>query len=323
MIRRDLAAAIAATVLSLSLPATAQVWPDRPVKLLLSQPAGSGADTMARIVAEQLSKKWRQTIIVENRPGGQNVIGAQAAARSPADGYTFYFATAAALVTNAYLFKNLPYDPKSDFVPVGMVGKVPFVLSVNNGSQLKSLDDLVSYAKANPGKLAVADEGPKTFSGMMTRLLASQLGIQFNTVAYVSVSAGITDTVGGQTEAIISDMPSAIQMIRSGRLRPLAVTTAKPVVGLEGVPPIADKLTGFDYAGWLAIVAPAGTPVAALQRFNQDLDAVLRDPEVATRIQNIGPMTDGAGTLPQVAGFLRQEHERWATLTKLVGVLPE
>lgn len=323
MNRREFASAVAATGLSVSLPATAQAWPDRPVKLLLSQPAGSGADSMARMIAEQLSKKWGQTIIVENRPGGQNVIGAQAAARSPADGYTFYFATAAALVTNAYLFKNLPYDPKTDFVPVGMVGKVPFVLSVTASSQLKSLDDLVSYARANPGKLAIADEGPKTFSGMMTRLLASQLGIQVNTVAYVSVSAGITDTVGGQTEVIVSDMPSSIQMIRSGRLRPLAVTTTKRVVGLDGVPPIADKLAGFDYAGWLAIVAPAGTPAAAVQRFNRDLDAVLNDKDVAARIQNIGPITDGAGTLSQVASFLRQEHERWATVTKLVGVLPE
>ncbi len=200
-------AAASAALAGWQLPARAQAWPERPVRLWLSQPAGSGADAMARMIGDQLARRWSQPLVVENRPGGQNAIGASAAAKSAADGHNFYFATAAALVTNAYLFKSLPYDPKKDFVPVGMVGKVPFAVSVNPNSPLKSLPDLVAYAKANPGKLAVANEGPKTFSGMMTRLLSAQLGIQVNAVPYVSVSAGVTDTVGGQTEVIVSDVP--------------------------------------------------------------------------------------------------------------------
>src|SRR3954469_20926005 len=169
----------------------AQAWPDKPIKLILSQPPGSGPDSMARMIGDQLSRKWGQPVVVENRPGGQNAIGAQAAAKSPPDGYNFYWATTAALVTNAYLFKTLPYDPKKDFVPVGMVGKVPFALSVNAGSPFKSLQDLVAFAKANPGKLTIANEGPKPFGGMMTRLVASQLNIQVNSVPYVSVGAAV------------------------------------------------------------------------------------------------------------------------------------
>jgi tripartite-type tricarboxylate transporter receptor subunit TctC len=301
----------------------AQAWPEKPIKLVLSQPSGSGPDAMARMIADPLSRKWGQGIVVENRPGGQNAIGAQAAARAPADGYTFYFATAAALVTNAYLFKSLPYDPKKDFVPVGMIGKVPFSLCVTASSPHKTLQEFIAYAKANPGRLAVANEGPKTFSGMMTRLLSAQLGIQVNSVPYVSVGAAVTDTVGGQTEAIISDVPSVAQMVKAGRLRPLAVTTARRVAGWDSVPPFADVLPGFDYAGWVGIVAPVGTPAVAIQRFNRDLDAVLVDKEMAARLLAIGPITDGAGSPEQMGAFLQAEHTRWAALTREIGILPE
>jgi tripartite-type tricarboxylate transporter receptor subunit TctC len=303
--------------------AHAQGWPEKPVKLVLSQPPGSGPDSMARMIGDQLARKWGQSIVVENKPGGQNAIGAQAAARSAPDGYNFYFATAAALVTNAYLFKSLPYDPKKDFVPVGMVGKVPFAITVNPGSSIRTLQDLAAYAKANPGKLAIANEGPKAFSGMMTRLLADQLGVQVNSVPYVSIGGAVTDTVGGQTEVLVSDVPAVAQMVKAGKLRPVAVTTAKRISGWENVPAIAETLPGFDYAGWIGVVAPAGTPVAAIQRFNRDLDAVLSDKEMAAKILALGPITEGAGTVDQMGSFLSGEHLRWAKLTRDLNILPE
>lgn len=327
MDRRRFHLALAATAAAFAAAphgaALAQPWPDKPVKLVLSQPAGSGPDTIARLVADPLARKWGQAIVVDNRPGGQNTIGAQAAARSPADGTTFYFGTLAALVTNAYLFKNLPYDPRKDFVPVGMVGKVPFVLAVNAASPIRTLADFMAQAKANPAKLTLADEGPKTFGGMVARVMAQQAGIQVNHVPYVSVAAGVNDTVGGQTEAIMSDAPSAAAMIKAGRLRPIAVTTARRVAGWDSVPPLADTIPGFDYAGWLAIVAPAGTPAAAVQRFNRDLDAVLTDKDMAARIAAVGPVTEGAGTIEQTGAFLQAEHARWARIVKELGVLPE
>lgn len=303
--------------------ARAQGWPDKPIRLVLSQPAGSGPDAMARLVSDQLSRRWKQSVVVENRPGGQNAIGAQVAARATPDGYTFYFATAAALVTNSYLFKNLPYDPKKDFVPVGMMGKIPFALLVNAASPIHTLQDFVSYAKAHPGKLNVANEGPKTFGGMMTRMLGSSLGVQLYPVPYVSIAAAITDCIGGQTEALISDVPAVAEMVRAGKLRAIAVTTARRVPGWEAVPALAEVVPGFDYAGWVGVVAPAGTPAAAIERFNRDLDGVLKDKEVAARLLALGPVTEGAGTVDQMRSFLQAEHTRWAKLTQEIGVQPE
>jgi len=303
--------------------ASAQAWPDKPVRLTLSQPAGSGPDNMARLIGEQLSRQWKQPVVVENKPGGQNAIGAQAAARSPADGYNFYLTTAAALVTNAYLFKSLPYDPRKDFTPVGMVGTVPFALTVTDSLPVHNLQEFVAYAKANPAKVAIANEGPKTFGGMVTRLLAHQLGIDVLQVPYVSVRGAVTDTIGGVTHAMVSDVPAASEMVKAGRLRAIAVTTAKRVAGWDSVPSISEVLPGFDYAGWIAIVAPTGTPAASIQRFNRDMDAILTDKEVVGRLLALGPITEGAGTPEEMAVFLKSEHLKWEKLTKDIGVLPE
>ncbi len=166
--------AILATVLILPQSvAHAQAWPNKPVKWILSQPAGSGPDVMSRYVAEHLSKALGQPIVIENRPGGQNVIGAQAAAKSAPDGYTFYYGTTAAIVTNVYTFKNLPYDPKKEFMPVAMVGKSPFLIAASPAANVKTLAEAIALAKAQPDKVAIGTEGPKTFSGMLADMVAS------------------------------------------------------------------------------------------------------------------------------------------------------
>ena len=303
--------------------AFAQAWPDKPVKLLLSQPPGSGPDVVARILAERLGKTWGQGVVVENRPGGQNVVGAQAAARATPDGYTFYFATTAALVTNQYLLKDLPYNPQKDFTPVAFIGKSPFAILVRSDSPIKSIDDLVAKAKAEPGKWTVANEGPKTFSGMIARLFAARTKADLNLVPYVNVGAAVQNTLGGHTDVLVADIASTAQLVKQGQLRMLAVTSGQPVAGYENVPRLAEKLPGFDMVGWFAIVAPTGTPPAAIQRFSHDLDAVLRDKDVAERIHAAGPMTEGAGTPEQLAAFLKAEHERWSGITKEIGILPE
>jgi tripartite-type tricarboxylate transporter receptor subunit TctC len=303
--------------------ARANDWPAKPVKLLLSQPPGSGADTIARSIGEFLARSWSQPVVVENRPGGQNVIGAQAAARSPADGYSFYFATAAALVSNTYLFKTLPYDPRKDFQPVGLVARVPFALLVPAASPFRSVADLVASAKAQPGKVSLANEGPKTFGGILSRLFSARLGIELNQIAYASVGAAVTETVGGQTDALLCDMPSSLAMVQAGRLRALAVSTGQRARGWDQVPPLADTVVGFDFAGWLAIVAPTGTPDVAVQRFARDLDAALRDKDISARIQSIGPTPESGGTVDSFRSFLQAEHGRWAPLARDIGLLPE
>ena len=184
----------------------AQDWPARPLRFVISQPPGTSPDITARLLAERLSRLVGQQVVVENRPGGQNVIGAQAAAKAPADGYTYYFATTAALVTNAYLFKSLPYDPQKDFVPVAFIGKSPFAVLVKADSPIASIQDLIARSKATPEKLSIANEGPRAFGGIIARLINSRTSAKANLVAYSSVGVAVQDTMGGQTDAVVADI---------------------------------------------------------------------------------------------------------------------
>jgi tripartite-type tricarboxylate transporter receptor subunit TctC len=324
MQRRHLTQATLALLASAALPAArAQAWPDKPVKWVLSQPPGSGPDNVARILSDRLAKAWGQAIVIDNKPGGQNTIGAQAAARSAADGSNFYFATTAALVTNPLLFKTLPYDPARDFVPVAFIARSPFAVLVRADSALGSIDELVARSKAAPGKLSLGNEGPRTFSGMIARLLNARTQAGANLVPYASVGVGTTDLLGGHVDAMVADLASTAPLVRQGKLRLLATTATRRVPGWDGVPALAEKLPGFDMVGWFAVVAPAGTPAAAIERSNRDINALLADKEVAERIAAIGPLVDSSMGVEAVGAFLRSESQRWQAITREIGVLPE
>ena len=301
----------------------AQAWPDKPVRWVLSQPPGSGPDNVARILSERLSKTWGQAVVIDNKPGGQNTIGALAAARSPADGNHFYFATTAALVTNPLLFKTLPYDPAKDFVPVAFIARSAFAVLVRAESPLKSVDEFVAKSKAAPGTVTLGNEGPRTFSGMIARLLNARTAAQANLVPYANVGVGTQDLMGGHVEAMVADLASTAALARQGRLRVLATTAAQRVAGWEAVPALAEKLPGFDMVGWFAVVAPTGTPAAAIERCNRDINVLLGDKEVAERIGAIGPLVDGSMGTEAVGTFLRAETARWQAVVKEIGVLPE
>ncbi len=321
MLRRAL---IALLLVAAASPAAAQTWPAKPVRLVLSQPPGSSPDIVARLIADRLSRAWDRPVVVENRPGGQNVVGALAVVKAPADGYTYYYATTAALVINDYTFKALPYNPRKDFVPVGMIGQSPFVVAVNPSLGMNSIGDVVAYAKANPDKLSMATEGPKTFSGMMASMLASTSGAKMVAVPYSGVQPGILDTIAGRTQLTVQAVAATMAHLKRGALRPLAVTSAKRVPGLEQVPTLGETYPGFEYVGWHAVVAPQGTPAEAIRRFNADLDAVIKDPEIVKRLFDLGIIADGgAGTAAQLGEFIAAEHVRWAKLAKDVGVVPE
>ena len=325
MQRRHFHAGLIGSAFALAVPAlrAQAAWPDKPVKWVLSQPPGSGPDNVARILADRLGKAWGQAVVIENKPGGQNVVGAQAAARSPADGYTFYFATTAALVTNPLLFKNLPYDPAKDFVPVAFVARSPFAVLVKAESPVHSLDDLVARSKAAPGKFTLGNEGPRTFSGMIARLLNARTQAGANLVPYANVGVGTQDLMGGHVDAMVADLASTARLARDGKLRVLATTAARRVAGWESVPALAEKLPGFEMVGWFAVVAPTGTPAAAIERCNRDLAALLNERDIAERIGGIGPLVDGSMSVAQVGSFLRAESARWIDITKELGVLPE
>lgn len=320
--RRFTLAACATTLLPFG-RAQAQAWPERPVKWVLSQPPGSGPDNIARLLSERLGKGWGQAVVIDNKPGGQNTIGALAAARSAPDGHNFYFATTAALVTNSYLFKTLPYDARQDFVPVAFIAKSPFALLVETNSPIRSIEDLIARAKAAPGKLSLGNEGPRAFSGMIARLFNARAKIETNLVSYASVGVAVQDTIGGHVDAVLADLASTAALARQGRLRVLAVTSGKRVAGWDNAPALAELLPGFEMVGWFALVAPTGTPAAVVQKVNHDLNALLADREMAERINGLGPIAEPGATPEQVGEFLRVEHQRWAQAAREIGLLPE
>jgi tripartite-type tricarboxylate transporter receptor subunit TctC len=303
--------------------AVAQEWPARPVKFIVSQAPGTSPDITARLIADRLSKLWGQQVVVENRPGGQNVPGAQAAARSAPDGYTFFYATTAAIVANPYTFKALPYDPAKDFVPVAMVAKSPMVIAVNKEVPAKTLAELVALDKAQPGRLAAANEGARTFSGMMSQMLNQTAGMRLLQVPYNGVGPAIQDTIAGRTQVLLVSSAALLPFIKRGDLRPLAVSAGKRVRGLEEVPTLSETFPGFEYVGWFALLAPTGTPAAVIQRANRDMDKVLTDEEMAKRLFDLGLVNEGAGTPESLNDFLRAERERWARLAKEIGLQPE
>lgn len=298
-------------------------WPDKPIKLVLSQPAGSGPDNVARLLGDRLAKSLTQPIVIDNKPGGQNVIGAQAAARSSPDGYTFYFATTAALITNTLLFKQLAYDPQKEFMPVAFVARSPFAILVDVNSPIQTIDELIAKSKASNGQFSIGNEGPRTFSGMIARLFNSRAKAAANLVPYANMGVGSQNLMGGHVDAMVADLASTAQLAKQGKLRVIATTAAKRVPGWENVPALSEKLGNFDMVGWFAIVAPKGTPQQVITKFNQEVNLALADKELAGRIANIGPLADASMSEEDVKKFLASELARWTEVTKEIGVLPE
>jgi tripartite-type tricarboxylate transporter receptor subunit TctC len=321
--KRLLCTLIAATLAAAAACAHAQAWPSRPVKVIVSQAAGGAPDTICRLVTDRLGRALGQQFVVDNRPGSGNIIGAQAAARSAPDGYTLFFATAAALVTNPYTFKSLPYDPIRDFTPVATVAKGPFFVLAHPSVPVKSLAELVAYDKANPGKLAFATDGPRNFSGMVAAWLNKLMGTQILAVPYANMPQGVQDTLAGRTQLVVLAVPAAAAFIKRGDLRPIAETFARRIPGYESVPPVAETYPGFEFIGWFAFVAPAGTPADVVQKMNRAIDKVLQDPEVSQRLATLGFYTEGGDTPEGTGRFIRSELASWGRLVKEIGVQPE
>lgn len=301
----------------------AQTWPARPIRFIVSFAAGSTPDILCRLVTAKVGQALGQQIYIENRPGGSNVIGAQAAARAAPDGYTFYWATAAALVTNPYTFKSLPYDPFRDFAPVGKIADGPFLLLANPQVPATTLPQLVALAKGKPGSLTFATDGPRNFSGMIAAWINKLAGTEIPQVPYPTMPQGLQDAIAGRVQLAIVAIPSAAPFIRSGSLRPLAISTKERAPGYDNIPPIADTFAGFDFGGWMAVVAPSKTPGAILARMNREMDAVLKQPDIAQRLREIGFYTNGAGTTEQTAQFIGAQFDSWGRVVKEIGITPE
>jgi tripartite-type tricarboxylate transporter receptor subunit TctC len=306
-----------------SIAARAETWPARPVKMIVTQAAGGTPDIICRSISVRLTRALGEQIVVENRPGAGNTIGAQAAARSRPDGYTFLFATAAVLVTNPYTFKSLPYDPIADFTQVGLVAKGPFVVLAHPSVPAKTLAELFAYDKANPGKLTFATDGPRNFSGILAAWLSKLGGASIVQVPYATMPQGIQDTLAGRTQVTILAVPSAAPHIGSGALRPLAVSSLQRLPNYPDIPPISDTFPGVEVIGWFTIAAPARTPHDIVAKLNQELDKILKDPEVANQLAVVGFFTEGAGTPDEARAFIKTQYDLWGKITREIGLQPE
>lgn len=317
------AALLPVLLIAMSTQAPAQSWPDRPVKFIVTQAAGGTPDIIARLLADKLGQAIGQQVIVENRPGGANAIGAQAAARSAPDGYTFLFATAAALVTNPHTFKSLPYDAVKDFTPVATIARVPFFVMVNPDVAAKTLPELVALEKKKPGALSVATDGQRNFSGMLTAWLSKLGGVNYTQVPYTAMPSGIQDALAGRVQVAILAVPSAAPHMQQGKLRALATSSAQRVPGFEQVAPIAETYPGFDFIGWFVLVAPTGTPKPVVDRVNREMDKILKDPDVRARMQKAGFYSDGAGTPESTAAYVKAQYDAWGKVVKEIGLQAE
>ncbi len=302
--------------------AVAQSWPNRPIKLIVAQGPGSAPDVVARYIAERAGRSLGQQVVVDNRAGGDGVIGMQAAARSPADGYTFLFAVSSNVAINPHMFKVLPYNPEKDFAPVGMIGISPLIVVANPELKANTLAELIALAKSEPGKVAFASPGKRRLPGMIGDMIRVRAGIDMLHVPYQG-AGGIQDTIAGRTQITVQGIPAVAAMVQRGQLRALAVSSGKRLPGLEQVPAIAETLPGFDYVGWFALMAPSGTPNEAVQRMNRDVGLILAEAEVRQRLQSLGIYTDGAGTPEQLDAFIKRELVNWGRTVKELGLEAE
>jgi tripartite-type tricarboxylate transporter receptor subunit TctC len=303
--------------------AWADSWPAKPIKFIVSLAAGGTPDIICRLIADKLSRTLGQQVVVENRPGGGNVIGAQAVARAAPDGYTFLFATAATLVTNPHTFKHLPYDPARDFAPVGMVGSNPFVLLAHPSVAAGSLPALIAQDQQEPGKLTVATDGQRNFSGLLIAWLNKRAGMGIVQVPYATMPQGVQDAIAGRVQLVVLAVASAAPLMQRGQLHGIAVSSAKRLPDFESISTFAETLPGFELTGWFALVAPARTPVEVIRHMNRALDAALADPEVSRRMSDVGMYSEGAGMPEATAAYVHDQLEVWGGIVRGIGLQPE
>ncbi len=322
--RRDIIAGGAATAASLAAPRARaqQAWPTQPVRMIVSQAAGGAPDVICRMLTDRLARALGQNFVVENRTGAGNVIGVQMAARAAPDGYTFLWATAAALTTNVFTVKNLPYNPQKDFVTVARVARGPFVIVAHPALPANNLPELIALAKSKPGELNLANDGPRNFSGLVAAWLNKTAGVSINPVAYATMPQGVQDTVGGRVQLAILAFPAAAPMLKSGLLKPIAVSSKDVVPGYEQIPPIAATLPGFDFYGWLGVSAPAATPRAILERLNREINTDLENSDFKAQLANVGFYSLGSQTLDQADQAVRDELELWRKIVTDIGIEP-
>ena len=316
-----LATALAVLGMLISSQTLAQTYPVSAVSLVVPFAAGSGTDAVARVIAQKLSERLKQPVIVDNKPGASAQIGAVFVAKAKPDGYTLFMTTNTSHSANPSLFQNLKYDPIKDFTPILRTGELPFALVVANGLPIKSMKDLLEYAKANPGKLSYAT--PNSTSLVASETIKRIAGIDIVGVPYKSSPQAMTDVVGGQIDLYVTDFGSGLAMMKSDKVRTLAVTPANGSKILPDVPPLARTLPGFDLTSWNGIFGPAGLPKPIVERINTEVLAVLAEKNVQDRLALLGFEVSPSSSPDVFAKYVSDQLALWTRLIKQAGIKPE
>src|SRR5713101_2740266 len=296
-------------------------YPVKPIRWIIGYPAGGSADTVSRILAQWLTERLGQPIIIENKPGAATNISLQAAINSPPDGYTMVYLGTSATV-NPSFFESLPFNVLRDIAPVSGVADFPFVLVVNKSIQSKNLAEFIAYAKANPGKISMASFGAGTSSHLAGELFQTMTGVKLVHVPYRGEAFALADMISGHVEVMFDTLSAALPHIRSGALRALAMAGKTRYDGLPDVPTVGETVAGYDAMSWGGIGVPRGTPGEIIERLNQVINAGLADPVVRKRLADVAA-TPIFYTPAEFSAMMVAETEKWAKVVKLSGVKAE
>ena len=312
-------AAGAAALPVVSRLAHAQIYPTHPVRIIVGFPAGSTTDITARLIGQWLSQQLGQQFVIENRPGVAGNIGTQAVVKAPPDGYTL-LEVALANAINVTLYPNLGFDFVRDIAPVASLIRVPLVLVVNPSFPAKTVPEFIAYARSNPGKITMASQGNGSVHHVTGELFKFMARVDMLHVPYRGNP--IPDLIGGQVQVIFSPMPAAIEYIRAGRLRGLAVTTAMRQESLMDVPTVADFVPGFEASAWNGIGAPKNTPLPIINKLNSEINAAIADPKMMAAFLDQGSSVF-SGSPSDFGKLIAAETEKWAKVIKFANIKPE
>lgn len=299
-----------------ALPAWADAYPSRTIKMIVPYQAGGTIDLLGRMVGDQLRSGLNATVIVENKPGAATVLGAEQVARAEGDGYTLLTATSTTLAINKTLYRKLPYDPVADFTPIAPVARVPFALVVNPNLPIETLAEFKAYAKSNPG-LAYGSAGNGSPHHLGAEMLRAALGADFRHVSYRSSVPALLDVIAGRIPFMVVDLQPALPQIREGKVRVLGVTTRQRVAAAPDIPTLAELgLDGFELVAWVGVVAPAHVPEPIVARLAEQIDRLMSDPSTRNKLTAIALEPVNGWTPDRFAAFVRSEVDRWAVIVR-------
>lgn len=299
--------------------ALAQSYPNKSIRLIVAYPPGGGVDIIARVIGQKLTEKWRQTVIVDNRPGSAGLIGTEIAAKARPDGYTLLMGQTGTLTINPSLYSKCPYDPIKDFAPITLTAVMPFILVIHPSVPVTTVKELIAFAKSKPGTLNFASSGSGSVQHLGGELFKTMTGVDMVHIPYKGGAPAFIDLLGGRVSLIFSTMPPALPHVKAGKIRALAMagTTRSPL--FPDLPTIAESgVPGYDVSSWNGVVAPAGTPKEIINLLNTEIAKILRQPDVNERLSSEG--SDPVSSTPEQFGaMIKADVAKWAKVIKACG----